>query len=617
MTEIEGISYTVDANTAGLLKLEKQVATTTTNVTNDLKAVDTQLANTGKRMDALGNTAAATDRKVGNFGNTASQLGFQVQDAAVQLQSGASAFTVLAQQGSQAAAVMGPGGALFGAVLAVAAAIGGVLYNSTQKAKSGVKSLSDELEVRLGLIKEKLEQTDDASKAAFSQVELGKANAEYEKLSETIASLRDRQATYSDQIKQAASPEIRKNYESLYGAVSDQIEKATRKQKDLAAFQERLTAEVLKSRDGWEGVKDNQDKAAGSAEQLAAQIQAATLKLTEGELAARRFAAAQYLGLTNAEQLPPELDAALVKLVQLEEAQKRVNDQKRAELELQREIRSELDKELQAELAAMAAKDKDKKYIGDIMASGDGSQAARVAADAEARIKMLQDIAARDTSQAEAAAEAIILVEQQKQDELTRIATEAAEKRNQFTVQATQTTLGAFGDLFGNLADAAKEGGRDTFQQWKNLASAQAAISTALAFTNTLANPLIPYPLNLALAGSVAALGAVQIAKIQSQQYSGRLYGGPVQAGGVYPITEDGRPEILKQGSRQYLLPGTGGEVISNKDMQAGGGGGSITINYNPTIYAQDADFEAIMAGQPEAVLNAVRIGLASEGRTL
>lgn len=51
------------------------------------------------------------------------QLGYQVQDVAVQLQMGQNAFLVLAQQGSQIASIFGPGGAVFGAFLAIGGAI--------------------------------------------------------------------------------------------------------------------------------------------------------------------------------------------------------------------------------------------------------------------------------------------------------------------------------------------------------------------------------------------------------------------------------------------------------------------------------------------------------------
>jgi len=53
----------------------------------------------------------------------AAQLGYQIQDVAVQLQAGQNALLVFGQQGSQVASLMGPGGALVGAVIAVGAAV--------------------------------------------------------------------------------------------------------------------------------------------------------------------------------------------------------------------------------------------------------------------------------------------------------------------------------------------------------------------------------------------------------------------------------------------------------------------------------------------------------------
>lgn len=60
----------------------------------------------------------------------------------------------------------------------------------------------------------------------------------------------------------------------------------------------------------------------------------------------------------------------------------------------------------------------------------------------------------------------------------------------------------------------------------------------------------------------------------------GRLNGGPVNPGTMYPVTEDGKPELLIQGGRQYLLPGNRGEVVSNKDMAQVGQGGGQTVNF-------------------------------------
>jgi hypothetical protein len=54
-----------------------------------------------------------------NFGGVIGQAGFQIQDFAVQVQSGTSALTALSQQGSQLLGAFGTGGAIAGAVLTI------------------------------------------------------------------------------------------------------------------------------------------------------------------------------------------------------------------------------------------------------------------------------------------------------------------------------------------------------------------------------------------------------------------------------------------------------------------------------------------------------------------
>ena len=67
----------------------------------------------------------------------------------------------------------------------------------------------------------------------------------------------------------------------------------------------------------------------------------------------------------------------------------------------------------------------------------------------------------------------------------------------------------------------------------------------------------------------------------------GRALGGPVQADGMYRVNETGAPEIFNAANgRQYMMPNSRGDVVSNKDATAGGGGsGSAPIinNYNYT----------------------------------
>ncbi|AXF64991.1 hypothetical protein [Leclercia sp. W17] len=65
-----------------------------------------------------------------------------------------------------------------------------------------------------------------------------------------------------------------------------------------------------------------------------------------------------------------------------------------------------------------------------------------------------------------------------------------------------------------------------------------------------------------------------------------RKNGGPVSAGSMYQVGEGGMPEIYRASTgKQYMIPGDNGRVISNKDMQ-GGGGIQVIFNVQNTTPA-------------------------------
>lgn len=90
-------------------------------------AITRMTGDVGKTNKAMSDAARGG---LSSFRNAAGQIGSQVQDMVVQLQSGTSEFVAIGQQGSQLASAFGPGGAVLGAVIALAAAVGGVLYKS-------------------------------------------------------------------------------------------------------------------------------------------------------------------------------------------------------------------------------------------------------------------------------------------------------------------------------------------------------------------------------------------------------------------------------------------------------------------------------------------------------
>lgn len=97
------------------------------NATQEQKQQVTQLV---QNYQTLRDGSNQTEGSFRNLRGVSQQLGWQLQDVAVQAQLGTSAFVIFSQQGSQLAAAFGPTGALVGAVIAVAGAIGGALVNS-------------------------------------------------------------------------------------------------------------------------------------------------------------------------------------------------------------------------------------------------------------------------------------------------------------------------------------------------------------------------------------------------------------------------------------------------------------------------------------------------------
>lgn len=160
--------------------------------------------------------------------------------------------------------------------------------------------------------------------------------------------------------------------------------------------------------------------------------------------------------------------------------------------------------------------------------------------------------------------------------QMAEIDKDIADKKQQTNMQ----TLGHVGDFFGNMAEIAKAGGKKQFAIYKIAASAQAGISAAMAIMSVLADQTVPFWLKPAAVGTMAAMAGVQIAQINSQSYGGgKLYGGSVQSGTMYPVNENGAPELFQSGNKQYLMPNSKGEVISNKDATGSGGGSMVTVN--------------------------------------
>ncbi|HGW1271460.1 TPA: tape measure protein [Klebsiella pneumoniae] len=115
--------------------------------------------------------------------------------------------------------------------------------------------------------------------------------------------------------------------------------------------------------------------------------------------------------------------------------------------------------------------------------------------------------------------------------------------------------------------------------QAANAASAIAGGAAALAAWTPAA-----IAASIATGGTASATGltaykGAQAAGLATSVLGARYNGGPVSAGGLYQVGEKGKPEIYQASTgKQYMIPGDNGKVISNKDMQSGGGV-SVQVN--------------------------------------
>ena len=97
-----------------------------------LERISTAAPRVTANLDRVANDI---DRSTGRMSANFQNLGYQVQDIAVQLQQGTNPLIVFAQQGSQIASVFGPWGAILGAAGAVVGALATHLLDFNEEAE--------------------------------------------------------------------------------------------------------------------------------------------------------------------------------------------------------------------------------------------------------------------------------------------------------------------------------------------------------------------------------------------------------------------------------------------------------------------------------------------------
>lgn len=104
-----------------------------------------QVQANSRAMNNMAKSGDAVNKQFRLIRGGAGQVGHQIQDMAVQFQSGTNAAIVLGQQGSQIASLFGPQGAVIGAIGAVGAAIYTYLSNTSLQAERDLKAMKEEM----------------------------------------------------------------------------------------------------------------------------------------------------------------------------------------------------------------------------------------------------------------------------------------------------------------------------------------------------------------------------------------------------------------------------------------------------------------------------------------
>lgn len=149
-------------------------------------------------------------------------------------------------------------------------------------------------------------------------------------------------------------------------------------------------------------------------------------------------------------------------------------------------------------------------------------------------------------------------------------------KQQIFMQSATQATKAAeIGGIAAVTAAQTAATGTIAATTTATAATTGATVATAMAPAAGLSS--IASFGGAAVIGGAALLATMALAK----SAGGRQYGGGVQAGSMYRVNETGAPEIFNAANgRQYMMPNSRGEVVSNKDATAGSGsGGGVVVN--------------------------------------
>lgn len=466
----------------------------------------------------------------------AQQLGYQMQDVAVQLQGGQNALLVLGQQGSQVASIFGPGGALLGAVIAIGAAVAGPLYSALTGSTSAMADL-----------------TEEAGKATAAFNTLNRIQKEQRKIAvgAQAADLYKVQREAIERVNVAQAEFVRLSKFSA-GAL-DQIEGGAGKGAiRLAELQKQIKesgAEAYDAREALDALRESIDPSA----QAKKAIEALKLQAQQVGLSAIE---AEALKMANDGVSQSMIDQYRIAALQVQSAQNVYNAQQSL-IQQNKELEAS---EVSAAAARASAAEQSVQKLRESLLSKEEAEKLSYAR----RFVVVSDALAANQIQIQ---EAEQLITEIKASEAAR-----QKKVSDDKLRDEQKARKDAIDGIGGQLMALDSNNKKVFAMQKAFRIGQAIMDAHAAYGNALAAPFPP-PIPQILAGAALGMGLANVAQIKAQSFEGGGFTGRgARAGGL--DGKGGRMAMVHPNETviDHTKGGAGGiTVINNVDARGSG----------------------------------------------
>ena len=572
------------------------------------------LAKSGEKAEkttkGVGKGAGQTVAPFKSMRGATQQASFQLQDIAVQAQSGTDAFIILGQQGPQLASIFGPGGAVVGALIAFGALFGGLLFKSMNASGDAAKDLADRME-------NLADGFDEATRAqkAFLRVqaeetinerkeEIKSLQAELKKLNNfnfNISDLFGSEKTYKERID--ASNELISKIDMLNIMNEETAASVDSTSNETEAYIEKLTEEAdilgLNAKQLAQ-YKINQLGATG-ADAAAIHEKSRLIFLYEKEQEAIKKAAADKKKADKVAEAQAKADAKAAKQAQ----ERREREDERREESLEKFVRNETAKR-EAKIAAaqenLTAIERGLMSERELLQSYESEELARITADRDAKLISLQEF---ETAKKQ--------IEEKGANDRTQIAVGEEEAKNAVRMQS----LNALSGFTSQLSGIAEEGSREAkvlFALQKAIAIAQIIVSTEVAANAAAAqSAVLGGPLAwFATATGIRTMGYASAGLVAGTAIAGRATGGQVRSGESYLVGERG-PELLSMGTSGRIATNENLKRAVNSDQESSK---TQNVNVNFNIMANDTKgFDALLNSRRGQIVSMVNRAVNNSGK--